>query len=84
MQVCERACLEVAVECKIADLLRNKPEGIHVNELGNATGIEPGKLGRVMRYLATTHMFQEGRIQYDTLSSMLIMTENSPSRCLCE
>ena len=33
---------------------------MRINELGAATGIDPGKLGRIMRYLATTHVFQEG------------------------
>ncbi|KAI0087631.1 S-adenosyl-L-methionine-dependent methyltransferase [Irpex rosettiformis] len=57
--ICDRVSLEVALSCKIADLLRDKPEGVHIDELGKAAGVHPGKLGSILRYLATTHIFQE-------------------------
>jgi hypothetical protein len=50
----------VATDSKIADHLLDKPEGLHVDELGRKTGIDPGKLGRVLRLLATKHCFTEG------------------------
>ncbi|KAJ7642290.1 S-adenosyl-L-methionine-dependent methyltransferase [Mycena rosella] len=55
----EPACMLVATDAKIADLLLDKPAGVHVDELGLKTGIDPGKLGRVLRLLATNHCFTE-------------------------
>ncbi|KAJ7704582.1 S-adenosyl-L-methionine-dependent methyltransferase [Mycena rosella] len=55
----EPACMLVATDAKIADLLLDKPAGVHIDELGLKTGIDPGKLGRVLRLLATNHCFTE-------------------------
>ncbi|KAJ6628892.1 S-adenosyl-L-methionine-dependent methyltransferase [Mycena sp. CBHHK59/15] len=55
----EPACMLVATDAKIADHLLNKPEGAHVDELSRKTGIDAGKLGRVLRLLATKHCFSE-------------------------
>ncbi|KAJ7482294.1 S-adenosyl-L-methionine-dependent methyltransferase [Mycena galericulata] len=55
----EPACLLVATDAKIADLLLNKPEGLHIDELASKTGIDAGKLGRVLRLLSTKHCFAE-------------------------
>ncbi|KAJ7634565.1 S-adenosyl-L-methionine-dependent methyltransferase [Roridomyces roridus] len=55
----ETACLRVAVEAKIADLLLDKPEGLPVDQLSAKTGIDAKKLARVLRYLATKHVFTE-------------------------
>jgi hypothetical protein len=50
----------VATDAKIADHLLDKPQGVHVDELSGKTGIDAGKLGRVLRLLATKHCFTEG------------------------
>jgi hypothetical protein len=50
----------VATDAKIADHLLDKPEGLHVEDLAHKTGIDAGKLGRVLRLLATKHCFTEG------------------------
>ncbi|KAJ6573975.1 S-adenosyl-L-methionine-dependent methyltransferase [Mycena vulgaris] len=55
----EPACMLVATDAKIADLLLNKPAGVHVDELSLKTGIDAEKLGRVLRLLATKHCFVE-------------------------
>ncbi|KAJ7209445.1 S-adenosyl-L-methionine-dependent methyltransferase [Mycena haematopus] len=55
----EQVCMLVATDSKIADHLLDKPDGLHVDELSQATGIDPGKLGRVLRLLATKHCFTE-------------------------
>ncbi|TCD67183.1 hypothetical protein EIP91_000409 [Steccherinum ochraceum] len=55
------ACLQVAIDYKIADLLLQKPDGVHVTTLAEATNIEEDKLSRILRLLATTHVFTEVR-----------------------
>ncbi|KAJ7487263.1 S-adenosyl-L-methionine-dependent methyltransferase [Mycena galericulata] len=55
----EPVCLLVAADAKIADLLLDKPEGLHVDQLAYKTGINRSKLARVLRFLATKHCFTE-------------------------
>ncbi|THH00242.1 hypothetical protein EW145_g7114 [Phellinidium pouzarii] len=55
----ESACLRVASTAGIAGLLLGKPEGVHITELSASSGINADKLGRVLRLLATRHVFQE-------------------------
>ncbi|KAF5383328.1 hypothetical protein D9757_008383 [Collybiopsis confluens] len=55
----EPACLLVATEARIADLLLDKPEGLPSSELAGHTGLEETKLTRVLRLLATRHCFKE-------------------------
>ncbi|KAJ7214521.1 S-adenosyl-L-methionine-dependent methyltransferase [Mycena pura] len=55
----EPACMLVVTDAKIADLLLNKPNGVHIDELSRKTGIDAGKLGRVLRLLSTKHCFAE-------------------------
>ncbi|KAJ6501494.1 S-adenosyl-L-methionine-dependent methyltransferase [Mycena vitilis] len=55
----EPTCMLVAADAKIADLLFEKPDGVHVDDLAGRTGIDAGKLSRVLRYLATKHCFAE-------------------------
>ncbi|KAF8899314.1 S-adenosyl-L-methionine-dependent methyltransferase [Infundibulicybe gibba] len=57
----EPACLLVAVEAKISDRLLNKPEGVHVKQLAQESGLDTDKLARVLRLLATKHCYTEGR-----------------------
>ncbi|KAI5119659.1 hypothetical protein M0805_007750 [Coniferiporia weirii] len=55
----ESACLQVVTDARIADLLLDKPEGLHVSELSTLTGLNSDKLARTMRLLATAHTFCE-------------------------
>ncbi|EPQ51546.1 S-adenosyl-L-methionine-dependent methyltransferase [Gloeophyllum trabeum ATCC 11539] len=55
----ECSCLEVAFSARISDILLDKPNGMHVSELSKASGVEVGKLGRVLRLLATQHCYRE-------------------------
>lgn len=59
-QFFEPACYNVIVEGKIADILLGHPKGLHISELSKKTGIEQGKLARILRFLATRHVFREG------------------------
>ncbi|KAL0568216.1 hypothetical protein V5O48_013776 [Marasmius crinis-equi] len=56
------ACLLVVTEAKIADLLLDKPDGVHVDELAKSAGLDAGKLERILRILATKHCFREGTV----------------------
>ena len=60
MDITDAGCLRVAIENKIPDLLKDKPEGIAATELARAAGLDADKLERIMRRLATTHLFREG------------------------
>lgn len=42
----------------------DKPEGVHVDLLATKTGLDAGKLGRILRLLATKHCFREGAANY--------------------
>ncbi|KAK7047266.1 hypothetical protein VNI00_006497 [Paramarasmius palmivorus] len=58
----EPSCLLVATKARIADLLVDKPEGVHVAQLAALSGFQDSdKLGRMMRLLATRHIFREVR-----------------------
>jgi len=56
----EPASLLVVTEHKIADLLLDKPEGVPATELATKSGLDAGKLTRILRLLATKHCFREG------------------------
>ncbi|KAJ7487261.1 S-adenosyl-L-methionine-dependent methyltransferase [Mycena galericulata] len=74
----EPACLLVATDAKIADLLLNKPQGLHIDEIARKTGIDAGKLGRVLRLLSTKHCFAEVKPNVFTnnrLSMKLLSTD---------
>ncbi|KIJ34904.1 hypothetical protein M422DRAFT_262863 [Sphaerobolus stellatus SS14] len=55
----EPAGMLVALNAKVADHLLDKPEGLHVDELAQKSGLDGGKLGRILRMLATKHCFRE-------------------------
>ena len=59
-QYIEPASLNVAESAKISDLLFDKPDGLSVEELAKLSGVAPGKLGQVLRFLATKHIYREG------------------------
>lgn len=60
----ECAALQVAVGAKVADHLYAHPDGMHVSELGERTGLSSDKLARILRLLATKHTFREGDRPY--------------------
>ena len=53
-------CLNVVITFKIADILEEQPEGMHIDEISARSGIDAQKLGRILRLLATRHVFREG------------------------
>jgi len=49
------------LETKVPTYLKEAgPEGLEISVLSQKTGVEVGKLGRVLRFLTTIHLFQEG------------------------
>lgn len=64
MAVTDAGCIDVVVNNGIPDLLKDKLEGLPATELAEATGLDAGKLERIMRRLATTHIFREGTTAY--------------------
>jgi hypothetical protein len=54
------ASLGVVDEANIADVLKEAgPQGLHVNDIGAQTGVDSDKLIRILRYLASRHVFTE-------------------------
>jgi len=55
----EPACLNVAVTYKFPDILQEQPAGMHISELSKKSGVEERKAGRILRLLASKHIFRE-------------------------
>ncbi|KAH8828795.1 S-adenosyl-L-methionine-dependent methyltransferase [Flagelloscypha sp. PMI_526] len=55
----EVAAFNTIVTNKIADKLDGKPEGVDVAALAKDTGLNEAKLYRILRFLATKHVFTE-------------------------
>ncbi|KAA1470311.1 S-adenosyl-L-methionine-dependent methyltransferase [Dentipellis sp. KUC8613] len=54
------ACLGVANDSNVAEILREAgPEGAHVKDIVKRNGLDADRLGRVLRLLATNHIFKE-------------------------
>ena len=48
------------VTAKVAEHLKDKPNGLHTSELASLTKIDENKLERALRLLASKHCFTEG------------------------
>ncbi|KAF8498100.1 S-adenosyl-L-methionine-dependent methyltransferase [Russula emetica] len=52
--------LQTAIITHVAEILRDAgPKGKHISEIAKPTNVHPGKLARVLRVLATNHLFKE-------------------------
>ena len=56
----EPACLNAAVTYNFPEILQEQPAGMHISELSRKSGIEERKAGRILRLLASKHIFREG------------------------
>jgi hypothetical protein len=54
------ACLRVAAKAGIADILADKPSGVHVRDISAQLHIEESKVTSILRVLAARHCFCEG------------------------
>ncbi|KAJ3560868.1 hypothetical protein NP233_g10552 [Leucocoprinus birnbaumii] len=55
----DSAYLGVALRAKIAEILLDKPQGLHVSDISEQCKIEKRKLARVLRTLCSQHVFRE-------------------------
>lgn len=55
----EPGCMDVVMAYEIPDILRDQPAGVHIADIAKRTGLEELRLGRIMRLLATKHIFKE-------------------------
>ncbi|EIW80747.1 S-adenosyl-L-methionine-dependent methyltransferase [Coniophora puteana RWD-64-598 SS2] len=81
VQIYDYACIRVVLRENITNILLDYPKGIHVNELGKIINIEPRKLARMMRVLATRGCFVE--VDTDTFANnrlSLILHSEHPVR----
>ncbi|KAH0581808.1 hypothetical protein H2248_011490 [Termitomyces sp. 'cryptogamus'] len=79
-------CLLVVIEAKVADALSDHDEGVHVKDLSKSVGIESGKLARILRALATKHVFIEVEpdvFANNRLSLVLLSTSDVACLTLC-
>ncbi|KAI0064197.1 S-adenosyl-L-methionine-dependent methyltransferase [Artomyces pyxidatus] len=53
------SALGLVIDVDVPDALKDEPAGLHVNAIGAKVDVDPGKLARVLRYLATRHVFRE-------------------------
>ena len=74
LQFEECAALQVALDAKIADHLEDHADGLHVREIGKRSGLDSDKLGRVLRLLATKHVFREGKNINNSVSFSISLT----------
>ncbi|KAG6844999.1 hypothetical protein H0H87_001771 [Tephrocybe sp. NHM501043] len=73
----ESDCLNVVLTFKIPDILQDRPTGMHVMEIGKRAGVDHAKIGRILRLLASKHIFREvdldcfanNRLSFQLLSS---------------
>jgi len=81
----EPACMLVVTEARIADLLLNKPQGLPASELAARSGLDAGKLTRILRLLATRHCFKEVKpgVFANNRLSMKLLSSDPVSSIVC-
>lgn len=61
LEFIESACLGIVTRHNVANLLSEQPGGaLHTSEIAERTGLNQNKIERIMRSLATRHIFREG------------------------
>ncbi|KAI5829924.1 S-adenosyl-L-methionine-dependent methyltransferase [Schizophyllum commune Tattone D] len=53
------AALAVAIDGYVAEILRDHPNGLHYKDIALRNGVNADKLGRILRKLASVHIFTE-------------------------
>ncbi|KAK2743445.1 hypothetical protein FQN57_004910 [Myotisia sp. PD_48] len=80
-QYWESRALGIVVAKRIPDILASRSDGVHLREISRRTGLEQGKLGRIMRCLCSSHIFRETK--HDIFSNNRIsiaLVQNEPLR----
>ncbi|KAJ7036043.1 O-methyltransferase-domain-containing protein [Mycena alexandri] len=80
-QNCDWPCFATVIEARVADALAGHPAGLHVAELSKVVNIEPKKLARILRVLATKHCFTEvdGDVFANNRLSLMLHSANPVS-----
>ncbi|KAG1835539.1 S-adenosyl-L-methionine-dependent methyltransferase [Suillus variegatus] len=78
VQVYDHACMRVVAREHVSDILLKYPKGLHVNELSKQINIEPKKLARIMRLLATRGCYNEVDMNVfaNNRLSLILLDEN--------
>lgn len=78
VQVYDYSCVRLAVRENIINILMDYPKGLHVNELSKEINVEPKKLSRIMRLLATRGCYSEVAkdVFASTRLSLVLHSEN--------
>jgi hypothetical protein len=71
----ETVCIRIAVQANVADILLDHPDGLPIAKLAAKTGLDEGKLGRILRCLATRNCFRESKSGHDFVMYLLIHSE---------
>jgi len=54
------AALRVCLEANVTEILREAgPEGLHIDQIAEISGLPADKLGRILRFLAIRHIYKE-------------------------
>ncbi|KDR66887.1 hypothetical protein GALMADRAFT_147537 [Galerina marginata CBS 339.88] len=56
----QSAAVRVCLEANVTEILREAgPNGLHVDQIAAKCGLDSSKLGRILRFLATHHVYRE-------------------------
>ncbi|KXN82185.1 Sterigmatocystin 8-O-methyltransferase [Leucoagaricus sp. SymC.cos] len=58
-QVFQHPCMGIVSRAGVPDIILDKPTGMPVSEISERCGVDPKKLGRVLRLLCSQHIFRE-------------------------
>ncbi|KIM78316.1 hypothetical protein PILCRDRAFT_595321 [Piloderma croceum F 1598] len=71
--------MRVVVEARIPDMLIGKPQGLSVSELAQKSNLEARKLRKILRALATRHIFREVRPDVYSNNRLSLTLVDSPA-----
>ncbi|KAG2055678.1 S-adenosyl-L-methionine-dependent methyltransferase [Suillus hirtellus] len=78
------ACIDVAVQSRIADVLDKYPEGLSVDALADAVNLDKTKIARILRVLALRGCFKE--VQRDVFAntrlSLVLRSTSNVGSCI--
>ncbi|KAG1807063.1 S-adenosyl-L-methionine-dependent methyltransferase [Suillus variegatus] len=78
------ACMDVAAQSCIADVLENHPEGLGVDALADAVNLDKTKITRVLRFLSLMGCFKEVKrdVFTNTRLSLVLKSTNNVGSCI--
>ena|ERR1700722_10259028 len=82
MEPFQPVAMLVVVEARIANMLVSKPQGMSINEIAKATGLNVRKLGKILRALAARHVFRAGILI--NIFSKYALILHSWTGCICK